>query len=128
MIEAYLNIQKIRMDSRLRYEIDVPDNIRQYAFPPMLLQPLVENAVRHGLEPKEEGGEIIISAAAQDHLLTIKVADTGLGFSDFDKAGVGIANVRERLTLLFGEKGRLFLEENKPCGVRATMEVPISDL
>ncbi|HUN54413.1 MAG TPA: histidine kinase [Smithella sp.] len=128
MIEAYLNIQKIRMDSRLHYTIDVPDNIRQYSFPPMLLQPLVENALRHGLEPKEEGGEIIISAEAKDHLLIIKVADTGLGFSDFDKAGVGIANVRERLALLYGDAGRLLLEENKPHGVCAIMEVPLSDL
>ena len=128
MIEAYLHIQKIRMDERLHYEIDVPDNIRQYSFPPMLLQPLVENAVKHGLEPKVEGGEIIIRATLDDHLLIIKVTDTGLGFSDFDKAGVGIANVRERLGLLFGEKGRLIIEENKPHGVRATIEVPINDL
>lgn len=128
MIEAYLHIQKIRMDERLNYEIDVPDNIRQYSFPPMLLQPLVENAVKHGLEPKEEGGEIVIRATLQDHLLIIKVMDTGLGFSDFDKAGVGIANVRKRLGLLFGEKGRLIMEENKSYGVCATMEVPVNDL
>jgi len=128
MIEAYLHIQKIRMDERLNYEIDVPDNIRQYSFPPMLLQPLVENAVKHGLEPKVEGGEIFIRATLQDHLLIIKVTDTGLGFSDFDKAGVGIANVRKRLGLLFGEKGRLIMEENKSHGVCATMEVPVNDL
>jgi len=128
MIEAYLHIQKIRMDERLNYEIDVPDNIRQYSFPPMLLQPLVENAIKHGLEPKVEGGEIVIRATEENNILTIKVADTGLGFSDFDKAGVGIANVRKRLGLLFGEKGRLIIEENKPHGVQATIEVPINDL
>lgn len=128
LIEAYLNIQKIRMDERLNYKIDVPDHIRQHSFPPMLLQPLVENAVKHGLEPKVEGGEIVIRAIEENSFLKIEVADTGLGFSDFDKTGVGTANVRERLTLLFGEKGRLILEENKPHGVRAIMEVPVNDL
>ena len=128
MIKSYLDIQKIRMDERLNYKIDVPNNLWQHTFPPMLLQPLVENAVKHGLEPKVEGGEIVISAIQENNLLKIEVADTGLGFSDFDKPGVGIANVRERLSLLFGEKGRLMIEENKPQGVRAIIEVPINDV
>jgi sensor histidine kinase YesM len=128
MIKAYLNIQKIRMDDRLNYRIDVPDNFWQHYFPPMLLQPLVENAIKHGLEPKVEGGEIVIKASRENNLLKIEVADTGLGFSDFDTSGVGIANVRERLGLLFGEKGRLIIEENKPHGVRVTIEVPVNDL
>ena len=75
-----------------------------------------------------EGGEIVIRATQENNLLKIEVADTGLGFSDLDKPGLGIANVRERLDLLFGEKGRLIIEENKPYGVRATIEVPINDL
>ncbi len=128
MIKAYLNIQKIRMDERLNFKIDVPNNMRQQSFPPMLLQPLVENAVKHGLEPKVDGGEIGIRATEENSLMRIEVADTGLGFSDFNKSGVGIANVRERLALLFGEKGRLKIEENKPHGVRVTIEVPIDDL
>ena len=128
MIEAYLHIQKIRMDERLNYEIDVPDNIRQHSFPPMLLQPLIENAIKHGLEPKVEGGEIVIRATEENNLLKIKVADTGIGFSDFNKPGVGIVNVRERLALLYGEKGRLIIEENKPQGVRVTIEVPLHDI
>ena len=128
MIKAYLDIQKIRMDDRLNYKIDVPDDLWQHSFPPMLLQPLVENAIKHGLEPKVEGGEIVIRATRENNLLKIEVADTGLGFSDFDKPRVGIANVRERLSLLFGEKGRLIIEENKPHGVQATIEVPINDL
>lgn len=128
MIEAYLHIQKIRMDERLNYEIDVPDKIRQHSFPPMLLQPLIENAIKHGLEPKVEGGEIVIKATEENKLLKIKVANTGIGFSDFNKPGVGIVNVRERLALLYGEKGRLIIEENKPQGVRVTVEVPIHDI
>jgi sensor histidine kinase YesM len=117
MIKAYLDIQKIRMDERL-----------QHSFPPMLLQPLVENAIKHGLEPKVEGGKIVITATQENSLLKIEVADTGLGFSDLDKTGLGITNVQERLSLLFGEKGRLIIEENKPQGVRAIIEVPINDL
>jgi sensor histidine kinase YesM len=128
MVKAYLDIQKIRMDERLNYKIDVPDDLMQHSFPPMLLQPLVENAVKHGLEPKVEGGEIVIRATQENNILKIEVADTGLGFSDLDKPGFGIANVRERIGLLFGEKGRLIIEENKPHGVRAAIEMPIDEL
>ena len=128
MIKAYLNIQKIRMDERLNFNIDVPENLRQLSFPPMLLQPLVENAIKHGLEPKVDGGKILIAAAEKNSIVRIEIADTGLGFSDFNKSGVGIANVRERLALLFGEKGRLMIEENNPQGVRAIIEVPTNDL
>jgi len=128
MIRAYLNIQKIRMGERLRFTIELPDALREHPFPPMLLQPLVENAVKHGLEPKVDGGEITIKAVEKDDLMRIEVMDTGLGFSSFQKVGVGIGNVRERIKLLYGEKGRLILEENKPTGVRAIIEVPKRDV
>jgi sensor histidine kinase YesM len=128
MIESYLHIQKIRMDERLNYRISVPDNIGEYSFTPMLLQPLVENAIKYGLEPKEEGGEIIIRATEENDILKIEVADTGLGFSGIDKSGVGLSNVQKRLGLLYGEKGRLTLEENNPHGVRAIIEVPVNEL
>jgi sensor histidine kinase YesM len=125
-IHAYLSIQKIRLGDRLRFTIDVPEALRQCLFPPMLLQPLVENAIKHGLEPKVDGGEIAMTADEQGELLRITVADTGLGFSSLNQPGVGIANVRERLRLLYGEKGRLLLGENKPVGVQAVLEVPVS--
>lgn len=128
MIKAYLNIQKIRMGERLRFKIEIPDAVRHHPFPPMLLQPLVENAVKHGLEPKMEGEAIMIKAMEEGDLIRIEVMDTGLGFSSCDEAGVGISNVRERLKLLYGEKGRLLLEENKPNGVRAIIEVPKHDV
>jgi len=128
MIKAYLNIQKIRMGERLHFEIELPDAVRQHSFPPMLLQPLVENAVRHGLEPKMEGGEIMIKALDEADLIRIEVVDTGLGFSSFQKPGVGIGNVRERIKLLYGEKGRLIIQENEPNGVRAIIEVPKHDV
>jgi sensor histidine kinase YesM len=124
MIKAYLNIQKTRMGERLNFKIDLPDTIRQHPFPPMLLQPLVENAVKHGLEPKIEGGEIMIKATEEDDLIKIEVKDTGLGFSPSHKAGVGIGNVKERLKLLYGVRGRLIVEENEPNGIKAIIEVP----
>lgn len=127
MIKAYLSIQKIRMGDRLNFTIDVPDGLRAHPFPPMLLQPLVENAIKHGLEPKIEGGEIFIGAARNNDHLRLEVMDTGLGFSSFTPNGVGLANVRERLSLLFADQGKLTMEENHPSGVKAVIEVPIHD-
>ena len=128
MIKAYLDIQKIRMDERLNYKIDIPDFLRQHSFPPMLLQPLVENAVKHGLEPKVEGGEIVIKALVENDLIRIEVTDTGLGFSHCSQSGVGMANVRERLAMLYEGKGRLTIEENIPQGVRTIIQVPRHDV
>ncbi len=128
MIKAYLNIQKLRMGNRLHFRIELPDAVRQLPFPPMLLQPLVENAIKHGLEPKMEGGEVMIKVKEETDLIRIEVVDTGNGFSSFQNTGVGTANVRERIKLLYGEKGRLILEENKPNGVRAIIEVPKHDV
>ena len=128
MIKAYLNIQKIRMGERLHFKIELPDAVRQHPFPPMLLQPLVENAVKHGLEPKMEGGEIMIKVGEEDEVIRIEISDDGQGFSSFNKTGVGIGNVRERIKLLYGGKGRLIVEENKPNGVRAVIEVPKHDV
>jgi sensor histidine kinase YesM len=128
MVKSYLNIQKIRMDERLFFQIELPDALRQHPFPPMLLQPLVENALIHGLEPKMEGGEITIKAVEEDNLIKIEVKDTGLGFSPSNNNGVGIGNVQERLKLIYGEKGRLILEENKPHGIKAVIEVPKRDV
>jgi sensor histidine kinase YesM len=124
IIKAYLNIQKIRMGERLSFSIELPDALREHPFPPMLLQPLVENAVKHGLEPAIEGGKITIKVMEENGLIKIEVQDTGNGFSSYDTAGVGITNVRERIRLLYGDKGRLMLEANVPHGVKAIIEVP----
>jgi len=124
MIKAYLNIQKIRMGERLNFKIELPDAVSKHSFPPMLLQPLVENALKHGLEPKMEGGEIMIKATEEEDLIRVEVMDTGCGFSSLHNAGVGIGNVKERIKSLYGEKGRFIIEENKPNGVRAIIEVP----
>ena len=124
MIQAYLNIFKVRMGDRLQYKIDLPDNLKTTTFPPMLIQPLVENAIKHGLEPKIDGGEIHIKGESIDGWLRLEVIDTGNGFKGEINNGMGLSNIRERLQSLYGGDGRLILEENQPHGMKATIEVP----
>jgi sensor histidine kinase YesM len=124
MIRAYMNIFKVRMGNRLRYKMDIPDNLKDLPFSPMLIQPLVENAIKHGLEPKIEGGEVSISGEKIGEKLRLEIADTGVGFYEESALGTGLSNIRERLQSLYGDKGRLILEENRPCGLKAIIEVP----
>jgi len=124
MIRAYLNIYKVRMEDRLRFTLELPDHLKDIAFPPMLLQPLVENAIKHGLEPKVEGGEIRVEAEDENGLLRLAVVDTGMGIQGDYHSGLGLTNVRERLESLYDRRARFILEENQPCGVRAILEVP----
>jgi len=124
MIRAYLNIFKVRMEDRLTFSLDLPDQLTDIAFPPMLLQPLVENAIKHGLEPKVEGGQIRIKAEEENGILRLAVIDTGMGISGEYHSGLGLANVRERLASLYDNRATFILEENQPCGVIATLEVP----
>jgi len=124
MIQAYLNIFKVRMGDRLQYQIDMPEKLKSNVFPPMLIQPLVENAIKHGLEPKVDGGEIFITGEAKDGILRLEVADTGDGFKGEKNLGMGLSNIRERLQSIYGKSSRLILEENQPHGLKATIEVP----
>ena len=124
MIQAYLNIFKVRMGDRLQYQIDMPEYLKSNIFPPMLIQPLVENAIKHGLEPKIDGGKIFISGKVNDGRLRLAVVDTGDGFKGEKNNGMGLSNIRERLQSLYGNSGRLIIEENQPAGVKATIEVP----
>jgi len=124
MIRAYMNIFKVRMGDRLRYKVDVPDSISDIPFPPMLIQPLVENSIKHGLEPKIEGGEVFIRGEENEEILRLEIVDTGVGFYEESDPGAGLSNIRERLQSIYGDKGRLILEENRPCGLRAIIEVP----
>ena len=124
MIQAYLNIFKVRMGDRLRYRVEIPESMNDLAFPPMLVQPLVENAIRHGLEPKIGGGELVIRGQDEQDVIRLEVSDTGLGLDELGTLGIGLSNIRERLESLYGNKGRLILEENTPSGLKATIEVP----
>lgn len=91
---------------------------------PMLLQPLVENAIQHGLEPASAGGEIRIVAERRGNILQLQVTDNGLGLQHDTESGFGLVNIRERLSSLYGDKARLRIEANAPSGVKATIEVP----
>ena len=126
VIRPYLEILKVRMEERLVTRIDVPDGLLSAEFPSMMIQSLVENAIKHGLEPKPEGGELSIRAEIVHGKLSITVADTGLGFGRAATAGtgVGLANIRERLQLLYGGKASLTITENQPSGTRVTVSVP----
>ncbi len=124
LIRAYLDIFKVRMEDRLHYTIDVADDIKDLPFPSMLIQPIVENAIKHGLEPKIDGGEIRIKAVKTSNLLRWEIADTGLGLSDKTELGIGISNIIERIESLYGDDGQLIMEENKPSGLKVIIEVP----
>jgi hypothetical protein len=128
LCRAYLEILKVRMDDRLQVALTVPQGLQSARFPPMMLQTLVENAIKHGLEPKAEGGALTLSADIANGNLRVTVADTGLGFGAGSRpgTGVGLANVRERLAGLYGGRARLTVEANSPSGTIATIEVPYS--
>ncbi|HTS86510.1 MAG TPA: histidine kinase, partial [Usitatibacter sp.] len=105
LVRAYLNILQMRMGKRLAFEIDVPQELMDAPFPPLMLPSLVENAIKHGLEPQREGGSVRITATSEDNVLRLVVADTGKGFGDSLGSGVGLTNIRERLGALYGDKG-----------------------
>ena len=126
VIRPYLEILKVRMEERLVTEIDVPEGLLSAEFPPMMVQTLVENAIKHGLEPKPEGGKLSVKAEIVHGKLQVTVADTGLGFGRAATAGtgVGLANIRERLQLLYGPKAGLTIAENNGGGTKVTVTVP----
>jgi signal transduction histidine kinase len=126
VVRPYLEILKVRMEERLSTSIDVPDGLLSAEFPPLMLQSLVENAIKHGLEPKPEGGSLTLRAEIVHGKLAVSVADSGLGFGMAQTAGtgVGLANIRERLELLYGSRGRLEVAENPGGGTRVTITVP----
>ena len=129
--QAYLEILKLRMGPRLQVRLDVPDDLRATPLPPMMLQTLVENAIKHGLEPKPGGGTVWLLARASERRLAVTVADDGIGFgTDDDRrqtagTGIGLKNVRERLRLVYGDAAQLSVVANFPHGVAATITVPL---
>jgi signal transduction histidine kinase len=122
---AYLEILKIRMGSRLKLHIDVPDELLATPLPPMLLQTLVEKAIKHGLEPRPGEGAIWIFARRQDARVAVTVADDGKGFDPQGSGtGIGLKNARERLKLIYAGHANLVIAANFPQGVAATINVP----
>jgi Histidine kinase len=125
LARTYLEVLQVRMGGRLKVRIDVAQELSSLAFPPLALSTLTENAIKHGLNPLPEGGEIAIQAQREGGRLKVGVADTGAGLRASGGPGAGIANLRARLAALYGGEGGLTLEANAPRGIRATITVPI---
>jgi sensor histidine kinase YesM len=124
LVRAYLELMHMRMPDRLRFEIDAPDDVSELRFPSMALLTLVENAVKHGIDPSEPGGSIRVEVRHDDGGHVIMVADTGIGMRRDAPAGTGLANLRARLGAFYRPAARLELSENLPRGVRARIVVP----
>jgi LytS/YehU family sensor histidine kinase len=135
-LRAYLDIMAVRMGPRLSYRLELPAALERSTVPPMLLQPLVENAIKHGLEPKVGHGSIEIVARALPAGIEIRVSDSGLGLppdADDDPSapssrsapgGYGLQHVRDRLRVVYGPAARLHLERRDPSGINAVVFIP----
>ncbi|CAN5841163.1 hypothetical protein BH11PSE13_BH11PSE13_16430 [soil metagenome] len=133
-LRDYLELMSIRMGLRLRYTLELPDDLRDVPVPPLLLQPLVENSIRHGLEPQIEGGEIVVrarrasDAADGKPQIAIEVCDTGVGLGaapPSEGSGFGLAQVRERLATVYGARGGIEMAAAANGGTRAVVKFPI---
>jgi signal transduction histidine kinase len=124
VIESYLQIMRSRLGARLAYGIDVPDALRTCDLQPTILLTLVENAIKHGIEPAPRGGAIRVSASMSDAVLTIEVADTGVGLGDAIGDGHGLRNVKEQLALAYEGRATLDMLENEPSGLVVRIGIP----
>ena len=128
LLRNYLELLKIRMGDRLQFEFDIEQDLQGASLPPMLLQPIVENAIKHGLEPKVEGGRVRVTARRSGEAMVLTVADNGLGFSDHadsSGAGVGLANLRARLAVLYDGQATLTVADAAP-GTVITITAPLT--
>ena len=121
---AFLEIMAVRMEARLQSTVSVPDGLRSAVFPSMMLQTLVENAIKHGLEPKAEGGRVEIRAEVVDGQLAVHVQDDGKGFMPQSAGGVGLANIRERLKAMYKDRAELVISVPEGGGTCATVKIP----
>jgi LytS/YehU family sensor histidine kinase len=125
LVRAYLELMRMRMPDRLRFSFDVDPSLLSVRCPPTTLLTLVENAVRHGIDPAEDGGEIVVSITREGGDARIRVDDSGVGPGAADSGtGTGLAALRERLALAFGEAAALRLFERQPHGFTAEVQFP----
>ena len=125
LLRGYLEVQGMRMGERLQFKLELPDALAQADVPPMLLQPLVENSLKHGLEPKVEGGEVKVSAREEGDRLVLEVADTGLGKANGSTGGtgLGLSNVRERLAAAY-DGAKVEAGTNAAGGYTVRLSIP----
>jgi LytS/YehU family sensor histidine kinase len=128
LMQSYLEILAFRMEERLAFSVNVPTGLHSAEIPPMMLLSLVENCIKHGLEPKPEGGRVDVLAEIVDGRLRVTVADTGMGYKPDGAAtsgtGVGLANIRERLQVLYKGAASIQIGSNLPSGTRVVIELP----
>jgi LytS/YehU family sensor histidine kinase len=124
--QKYLDIQKVRFVERLQLSVDVPQELLLAQVPPLILQPLVENAIKHGIAKRVEGGAIRIAASRSNGMLTLSVYNDGPGLpaSGEARAGIGISNMRTRLQSLYGDEFELSMKNREPDGVEVSVSVP----
>jgi len=126
--ESYLRVMQVRMGARLGYALDVPESLLGHPFPPLMLISLVENAIKHGLEPSPGGGNISLFAEVEDRGVTrqlaVSVIDNGVGLKPGISGGVGLENIRAQLAVRFGGYGELYVRARAAGGVAATIRVP----
>lgn len=127
-LRDYLELMAVRMGPRLAYTLELPPELAQQQVPTLLLQPLVENSIQHGLEPKVEGGRITVSARRDGGVLTLRVEDTGAGSADAATkgSGFGLTQVRERLATLYGTAAALDFKTDAGQGACATTRIPLT--
>ncbi|WP_159592796.1 sensor histidine kinase [Hydrogenophaga sp. BPS33] len=127
-LRDYLELMAVRMGPRLRYTLDLPDTLARQPVPPLLLQPLVENCIRHGLEPSLQGGEVRVSARRHGGTLELEVADTGVGCEPDAPAGFGLTQVRERLATAYPGQAGLVWQAHPGQGTRALLTLPLHEV
>lgn len=127
LLDAYLGIQSMRLGDRLHYRFVIDDDVdKQWDIPPYMLQPLVENAIYHGIEPCEGGGEIVVFIHCHNNKLIVEIKDNGVGLdgpSMYIGHGVSLDNIRQRLKALYGEQAKLFISSSDSGGVIARVEL-----
>jgi LytS/YehU family sensor histidine kinase len=121
---AYLNIMQARMRERLSFSIEMPPGLSELSFPSMMLQTLVENSIKHGLENKISGGHIAITVSQNAQGLRVDVSDNGVGFNLHADDGVGLSNIRERLKMLYGSEAQLIIEAPADGGAKVSIQIP----
>jgi LytS/YehU family sensor histidine kinase len=124
LCSAFLEIMAVRLEQRLQSSVNVPEGLKSAVFPSMMLQTLVENAIKHGLEPRAAGGKMEIGAEIVDGQLAVHVLDDGVGFTPKSDEGVGLANIRERLKVLYKGRAELIISVPAAGGTCATIKVP----
>jgi signal transduction histidine kinase len=124
LVRAYLELMHLRMPDRMNFAVTIAPELRSLRFPTMALLTLVENAVRHGIDPSEEGGRIEVGGRVDGDVVTLWVQDSGMGMSETAAPGTGMTNLRDRLLAFYGADARLDLIEVAPHGLRAEIVLP----